>query len=65
MLLLEKRYANWSSDSQRCVSNIGIILICLMAIVVGQGCINLKNAKSFEIDTPFADIEYEALEPSE
>ena len=29
--------------------------------MVGQGCVTLKNAKSFEIDSPFFDIEYEAL----
>jgi hypothetical protein len=33
--------------------------------VSGSGCITLKNAKSFEIDSPFVDIEYEALENKE
>lgn len=61
----EKKSVDLSNGSRSCVSNIGILISCILAIVVGQGCINLKNAKSFEIDTPFADIEYEALEQSE
>ena len=61
----EKKSVDLNNDSRSCVSNIGILATCMLAIVVGQGCINLKNAKSFEIDTPFADIEYEALEQSE
>ena len=61
----EKKSVDLNNGSRSCVSNIGILISCILAIVVGQGCINLKNAKSFEIDTPFADLEYEALEKDE
>ena len=54
-----------SSDSRSLGSNIAVILTCLLAIVSGSGCVTLKNAKSFEIDSPFVDIEYEALENKE
>jgi len=53
-------FANSNNGSRKCANNIAIIIICLWAMLVGIGCISLKDAKSFEIDSPFVDIEYEA-----
>ena len=56
---------NLNNESRKFANSIAVFIICLSAIVIGQGCVNLKNAKSFEIDSPFVAIEYEALEADE
>ena len=57
-----KPSAALNSHSRNYANSIVVILACCLALAVGNGCINLKNAKTFEIDTPFADFEYEAKE---
>ena len=54
-------FANSNRGSRKLGNSIAVFIICLSAIAVGQGCVSLKNARSFEIDSPFVDIEYEAL----
>ena len=44
-----KRFATWKKDSPRFVSNTAIFSICLIAMVVGQGCLNLRGIKEIEI----------------
>ena len=44
----EKKSVDLSNDSRSCVSNIGILVTCILAIVVGQGC-TIKNIKDLDI----------------
>ena len=57
----QHEFANSNRGSRKLGNSIAVFIICLSAIAVGQGCVSLKNARSFEIDSPFVDIEYEAL----
>lgn len=57
----EKKSVDLSNDSRSCVSNIGILVTCILAIVVGQGC-TIKNIK--DLDIGFSGLELETWEPS-
>tara|TARA_A100001201_G_scaffold72325_1_gene65981 strand:- start:809 stop:1054 length:246 start_codon:yes stop_codon:yes gene_type:complete len=44
-----KKFAAWKKGSLRFASNTAIFSICLIAMGVGQGCINLRGIKEVEI----------------
>ena len=58
----EKKSVDLNNGSRSCVSNIGILISCILAIVVGQGC-TIKNIK--ELDIGFSGLEVETWEPNE
>jgi hypothetical protein len=59
--MFEKKFATLKKDSPRFASNTAIFSICLIVILVGQGCINLRGIK--EIDLSFGGLEAEWYPP--
>ena len=57
----EKKSVDLNNGSRSCASSIGILISCILAIVVGQGCINLRGIK--EIDLSFGGLEAEWYPP--
>ena len=51
------------NDSRNCANSIAISAVCLVAILVGQGCTNLGAIK--QVDVGFGGLEIETWEPNE
>ncbi len=57
--------ASWNSGSRRCGSNIAITIICLLAVVVGQGCVAPNPIESIDLSITGLELEfYEPVEPA-
>jgi len=59
---LKRKYASLNSDSRNSANSIAIIIICALAILIGQGCM-VRNIKELEIG--FTGLDLETWEPSE
>ena len=60
-LELKRKSADLKSASRSCANSIAILVICLAAILVGQGCVTPNPVES--IDLSITGFEVEFYEP--
>jgi hypothetical protein len=62
-LELRRKSADLKSASRSCANSIAILVICLVAILVGQGCTNLGAIR--EVEFGIMGMQIETWEPNE
>ncbi len=56
-------FANLNNESRKFANNIAVFIICLSAIVIGQGCTNLGAIR--EVEFGIMGMQIETWEPNE